>query len=422
MSARNPNRASTVYLGNDGDWHGRVTMGFRDNGAPDRRHVRGKTKSEVVKKVRALERLRNEGAVQRAGQRWTIESWLEHWLENIARAGLRATSYDAYRTAVRKHLIPNVGKHRLDRLQPEHLELLYRKMISAGARPATAHQVHRTIRTALGEALRRGYVSRNVASIAKPPRVEVELVEPYTLEEIRAILTTAQQGRNAARWAIALALGLRQGEVLGLKWADVDLDQGLLRIRSTRTRPRYDHGCSGDCGRAPGWCPKRRLVNAETGSTKSDAGRRIVAVPPVLVQLLAEHKSAQSRERVAARQFWHEGDWVFTSPTGRPLVPNSDYHRWKALLKAARVRDARLHDARHTAATVLLILGVPERTVMGIMGWSSTSMASRYQHVTDPIRRDVAARVGGLIWVTEQPESEPTETKTATRVHRGEGT
>jgi integrase len=117
-----------------------------------------------------------------------------------------------------------------------------------------------------------------------------------------------------------------------------------------------------------------------------------------------------------------QGDWVFTSPTGRPLVPNSDYHRWKALLKAARVRDARCMTLVITAATVLLILGVPERTVMGIMGWSSTSMASRYQHVTDPIRRDVAARVGGLIWVTEQPDSEPTETKTETRAHRGEGT
>jgi integrase len=179
---------------------------------------------------------------------------------------------------------------------------------------------------------------RASATIAKPPRVEVEPVEPYTLEEIRAILTAAQQGRNAARWAIALALGLRQ---------------------------------------------------------KSDAGRRIVGLPPVLVQPLAEHKSAQSRERVAARQVGTKRDWVFTSPTGRPLVPNSDYHRWKALLKAAGVRDARLHDACHTAATVLLILGVPERTVMGIMGRSSTSMASRYQHVTDPIRRDVAARVGG---------------------------
>ena len=120
--------------------------------------------------------------------------------------------------------------------------------------------MHRTIRTALGEALRRGYVSRNVATIAKPPRVEVDPVEPYTLDEIRAILTAAQQRRNAARWAIALALGLRQGEVLGLKWADVNLDQGLLRIRSTRTRPRYEHGCGEDCGRAPGWCPKRRLI------------------------------------------------------------------------------------------------------------------------------------------------------------------
>jgi integrase len=94
----------------------------------------------------------------------------------------------------------------------------------------------------------------------------------------------------------------------------------------------------------------------------------------------------------------------------------------ESFAKGDALRDARLHDARHTAATVLLILGMPERTVMGIMGWSSTSMASRYQHVTDPIRRDVAARVGGLIWVTEQPESEPTETKTETRAHRGEGT
>jgi integrase len=92
----------------------------------------------------------------------------------------------------------------------------------------------------------------------------------------------------------------------------------------------------------------------------------------------------------------------FTSASGRPLNPNSDYHRWKALLKAAGVRDGRLHDARHTAATVLLVLGVPERTVMGVMGWSSTSMAARYQHVTDPIRRTVAAQIDGLLWADDR--------------------
>jgi integrase len=95
---------------------------------------------------------------------------------------------------------------------------------------------------------------------------------------------------------------------------------------------------------------------------------------------------------------WRDSGYVFTSPTGQPINPNSDYYRWKALLKSAGVRDGRLHDARHTAATVLLVLGVPERTVMGIMGWSSTAMAARYQHVTDPIRHVVAGQVGGLLW------------------------
>ncbi|MDP9318111.1 MAG: site-specific integrase [Actinomycetota bacterium] len=95
---------------------------------------------------------------------------------------------------------------------------------------------------------------------------------------------------------------------------------------------------------------------------------------------------------------WAEGNWVFTTPTGQPVNPNTDYREWKALHSAAGGRDARLHDARHTAATVLLLLGVPERTVMGLMGWSSTSMAARYQHVIDPIRRDVASRVGGYLW------------------------
>ena len=105
----------------------------------------------------------------------------------------------------------------------------------------------------------------------------------------------------------------------------------------------------------------------------------------------------------AARQLWQDDGWVFSSVVGAPLNPNSDYHRWKALLKEAGVRDGRLHDARHTAATVLLVLGVPERTVMGIMGWSSTAMAARYQHVTDPIRRQVADQVGGLLWADKRP-------------------
>lgn len=190
--------------------------------------------------------------------------------------------------------------------------------------------------------------------------------------------------------------------MLGLTWADVDLDAGLLRIRATRHRPTYAHGCDGTCGRAAGWCPNRIQTNEAAGETKSDAGRRVVGLPPALGQLLREHRAEQERWREAARQLWHDDGWIFTSPVGRPLNPNSDYHRWKALLKEAGVREGRLHDARHTAATVLLVLGVPERTVMGIMGWSSTAMAARYQHVTDPIRRQVADQIGSLLWTDEK--------------------
>jgi integrase len=128
-----------------------------------------------------------------------------------------------------------------------------------GSRPATAHQAHRTIRTALNEAMRRGHVTRNVASLARPPRIEQEEVEPYSIEEVRQILDVASQGRNGARWAIALALGLRQGEALGLRWEDLDLDHGELWVRRGRQRPSYEHGCGGTCGRQhAGFCPDKR--------------------------------------------------------------------------------------------------------------------------------------------------------------------
>lgn len=395
---RASNRQSSVYLGKDGHWHGRVTVGRKDDGTLDRRHVMSKSKGTVVAKVRALERLRDEARVPKAGRAWTVERWLLHWLEEIARPNIRDSSYQAYRTGITKHLLPVVGAVRLDRLEPENIEAVYRRMIDAGARPATAHQVHRTLRTALGEAERRGHIGRNPAQLVRPPRIHPDLVEPFTLQEIQLLLAAAKQGRNGARWAIALALGLRQGEALALRWDALDLEAKSLRVRATRLRPVYEHGCDGECGKSAGHCPQRRQTNGITGATKSAAGNRVVGLPDELVTLLREHHREQLKERLHAGSLWQEGGWVFTTLVGRPITPNSDYHAWRALLQRAGVRHARLHDARHTAATVLLVLGVPERTVMSIMGWSSTSMAARYQHVTDPIRREVADRVGGLLF------------------------
>jgi integrase len=315
------------------------------------------------------------------------------------RAGVRPNTISGYRVAVHKHLVPGLGAHRLDRLQPEHVERLYAKMIAGGSAPATAHQAHRTLRTALNEAVRRGHLTKNPATVAKAPRVEEREVEPYSVREVQRLLDVAGRRRNSARWAIALALGLRQSEALGLRWSDVDLVTGTLVVRRGRQRPKWRHGCAKPCGRKyGGHCPERVPLREVTTETKSRAGRRGMGLPDELLALLRRHEQEQIAERAHAAQLWTEGGWLFTTPLGEPVNPRTDYDEWKRLLQLAGLRDGRLHDARHTAATVLLLLGVPERTVMSVMGWSSTSMAARYQHVTAEIHRDVAARVGGLIW------------------------
>jgi integrase len=402
--SRQPNGGSSIYLGSDGKWHGYVTVGVKDNGTSDRRHIKRKTRAEVTKAVRELEKQRDSGGVRKAATKaWTLTAWLTHWVENIAAPHVSENTIDGYRVAVYHHLIPGLGAHRLEKLEPEHLERFYKRMQDNGSSPGTAHQVHRTVRTALNEAIRRRHLLLNPASIAKAPRLEEEEVEPYTVEEVQRLLDEANRQRHPARWVIALALGLRQGEVLGLKWTDIDFDLGVLTVRRGRLRPRYQHGCGDTCGRKPGYCPQKTNTRRETKDTKSRAGRRSVGVPKPLLDLLALHRLEQARERETAADLWVDKGYVFTTPTGEPLNPNTDHHQWKALLKSAGIREGRLHDARHTTGTVLLILGVPDTVVDAIMGWEpgqSARMRRRYQHLTARVLEDTAEKVGGLLWAS----------------------
>jgi integrase len=387
-------------LGRDGYWHGRVTVGVRDDGQPDRRHVQGKTRAEAAGKVRALERERDQGMVRKAGPKWTVASWLTFWVGEIAAPPhVAENTHLGYKVDVNRHLIPGLGAHRLDKLTPEHVERLYAKLRRAGLNPGGVHHVHRTLRAALNEAVRRGQLARNPVLLAKAPRLDEEEIEPYELTEIQRLLECAARRRNGARWALALALGLRQGEALGLQWDRVDLDKGTIHIRRSRLRPKWAHGCGGTCGQTlAGNCPQRVSTRPATGDVKSKAGRRTIGLPAQLIALLRAHQTEQEAQRAVARQLWHDEGWVFATPNGEPINPRTDYDEWKRLLKEAGLRESRLHDARHTAATVLLVLRQPTPTVMSLMGWSSESMAARYQHVTDTLRSQVASQVGELIW------------------------
>ncbi|GAP50378.1 integrase [Streptomyces azureus] len=183
---------------------------------------------------------------------------------------------------------------------------------------------------------------------------------------------------------------------------DVDLDAGYVRIRKNRLRPKYAHGCGDDpCGRKAGYCPQKQQTRREHKSTKSRAGRRTIGLPDPLIKILRQHQEAQKRERIAAGADWEGKGYVFASPTGGPLSPNTDFHVWKRLLRDAGVRDGRLHDARHTAATVLLILGVPDVVIDSIMGWEpggAARMRARYMHVTGTMLRKVAQQAGDALW------------------------
>jgi integrase len=343
-----------------------------------------------------------------------VGQWMETWLTTIApRRVRRSTLETTYAPKVRSRIIPGLGKHRLDRLTPEHIERFYTRLEAEGLAPATVLQIHRILSRALKVAMQRGYVTRNVATLVDAPSASQDEIEPLSLGEALRIVRLAATKRNGTRWSVALGLGLRQGEALGLRWQYVDLDAGTLTVRWQLQRFAWQHGCAdphacgkdrhrGDCPpgctrHAPS-CPQRAGGGLHLTELKSDKSRRTIALPPQLVAALKAHRAAQLHERMTAGPAWHDGDFVWCQSNGRPIGNHADWDEWRTLLKAAGIRQVRVHDARHTAATLLLAQGVDQRVVMEILGHSQISMTSKYAHVLPQVMTDAAERIGRALW------------------------
>jgi len=238
-------------------------------------YLSGKTRAEVVAPLRGVQRAQEDGQAVTSGDRpLTVEQRLMFWVDNIAARKVRYSTLSAYRGYIVNRIVPSLGRHRLDRLQPEHLETFCRKCEEQGLAAATVLQMHRVLSRALKVAVQRGRIPRNVATLVDAPSVKRPEVEPLTPEDARRVLATAESARNAARWSVALALGLRQGEALGLRWDAVDLERGTLNVRRR---------CSGRP--AAVWCSSLR--------SRLLAGERIV-LPAPLVAALRAHKAAQA--------------------------------------------------------------------------------------------------------------------------------
>ena len=412
---RSNGEGSEIKLGADGRWHAYLSFGVKSGGRRDRRHVSAPTRAQCAAKLRELQEKRDAGVVPSGSRTVTVAQWLDHWLDNIASAKVRPMTLDGYRQYVRNRITPAVGHYRLNQLQPEHVERFYREAASPGHRAdpktgrvvdmgplstASVIQCHRILSRALKVAVQRGLIARNVCTLVEPPPLRREEVDALSADEARAILVAASSVRNAARWSVALALGLRQGEALGLQWADIDPQAGTLRVRRALQRQLVQHGCEGTCGKSRATaCPQRTGGGLVFVPPKSRAGNRTIVLPAQLAEALRTHRRVQAAERLAAGSEWLDLDLVFAQPNGRPIDPHSDWSQWKALLRAAGVRDARLHDARHTAATLALLQGVSARVVMQILGHSQIGLTlGTYSHVVPELAADAAERMNAALW------------------------
>jgi integrase len=398
MTGKGPDGRSSIYRDDAGRWHGWVSFGTDPTtGRRRRRHVQAPTKAAVTSKVAALERQREAGGGTASTRRMTVAEWTEVWLD-AQTSRVRPTTMRGYGPDVRR-LLEALGSRRADRVTPADIAALYRRAAAGGASAGTVAHLHRSVAACFAAAERSGLLGRNPARAVHAPSAPPPEVVPLSTGEARAVLAAARGGRNAARWSVALGLGLRQGEALGLRWSDVDLDEGRLSVRGQLAWRRWAHGCGGDCGHDPGRCPLRSGGGPMLVEPKSAAGRRTIALPAPMVAELAAQRAAQDGEASALGDLWDNAlGLVFPAVDGRPVRPEADRRRWLALLRSAGVPRRRLHDARHTAATLLLVQGVAPAVAMTLLGHADMGVTRRYQHVVDELRRDAADRVGEALW------------------------
>lgn len=314
-------------------------------------------------------------AVDRSRQ--TVAELLRYWLDTYAQHHVRAVTLEGYTHTINYHIIPSLGAVPVQKLTPDQLQSFYSaKLNSCG--PRTVQLCHMRIKQALGMAVRLDLVARNVADVVTPPRVPRKEMTVWDEVQARCFLDAASHSSYGPIWITFLASGARRGEVLGLKWQDIDFDEHTMSFRQ-----------------AIGLLKGVPTI----GLLKSKSAKRTVAVPTNIIEALRAHKVQQNERRLALGVAWEDHALVFPAANGKPLNPNNivrDYNRW---VVAAGVPRIRIHDLRHTQISILLASGVDINLVAEIAGHNKPSFTlDRYGHVLHRKRREGADKIGDALF------------------------
>ncbi len=379
MAKRRANGEGNIRKRKDGRWEGRYTAG-RDpvTGKTIYKNVLGKTQAETKAKLKQAIQESAEVDIIKA-ERYTVGQWMDVWFENCAKIKVRPSSHQTYRGYIDNHIKPNIGKVPLNKLSSLHLQKLYKKLLTGGRverieakkqpkglSAKTVRNINQVISSAMDFAKDQKLISSNPTDGCALPKLEHQEMKTLPAEQLTSFLREAQESGVFEMYYIELATGLRRGELLGLKWEDIDLLQGSLRVQ--RQVCRID----GEIVEAP---------------LKTKNTYRALPLSADAVEVLKEQ-----------RKKCGSSAYVFPSPTGGPISPDSVLHMLHRVLKRAGLPKIRFHDLRHTFATLALQNGVDIKTVSGMLGhYSAGFTLDTYTHVTTSAKKEAANTMGNIL-------------------------
>ena len=379
MAKRRANGEGNLRKRKDGRWEGRYTAGRDpDTGKAIYKNVLGKTQAEAKAKLKqAIEEAKGLDA-SKAG-RYTVGEWMEVWFEHYAKVKVRPSSHQTYRGYIDNHIKPNIGKIQLEKLTSLELQKFYKRLLekgrvnriesrkqSKGLSAKTVRNIHQIISSAMQLAREQNLIIGNPAEGCALPRLEHREMKTLPVEQLQSFLRESKDSGVFELYYLELATGLRRGELLGLKWEDIDLERGDLRVKRQIAR------INGEVVEAP--------------LKTKNAYRTLPLAADTIDVLEAQRKKAG------------DSPWVFPGPTGGPISPDSVLHMLHRVLKRAGLPRVRFHDLRHTFATLALQNGVDVKTVSGMLGHFSAGFTlDTYAHVTTASQRQAAKTMGGIL-------------------------